>query len=57
MSGGTIFDYVVAGTGSAGCTLAYRLTEDPAVKVLVIDAGGWECNWLETHDWRGFAAD
>lgn len=42
MSGGTIFDYIIVGAGSAGCTLAYRLTEDPAIKVLVIEAGGWD---------------
>ncbi|MEE3048770.1 MAG: hypothetical protein VX373_05555 [Pseudomonadota bacterium] len=32
------FDYVIA--GSAGCVLAARLTEDPAVTVKVIEAGG-----------------
>ena len=34
------FDYVIIGAGSAGCTLASRLTEDPDVRVLVIEAGG-----------------
>ena len=34
-----VFDYVVAGAGSAGCTLAGRLAEDPLVTVALLDAG------------------
>lgn len=47
------FDYVIVGAGSAGCVLANRLSEDPAVRVAIIEAGPRDSN-MAIHMPRGF---
>ena len=41
-----MFDYIIVGAGSAGCVLAHRLTEEPASRVLFIEAGGADTSTL-----------
>jgi choline dehydrogenase-like flavoprotein len=40
------YDYAIVGAGSAGCVLAYRLTADPATRVLLLEAGGRDAHPL-----------
>ncbi len=42
------FDYVVVGAGAAGCVLANRLSADPAISVLLLEAGGKD-DWMWIH--------
>ena len=62
------FDYVIVGAGTAGCTLASRLSEESGARVLLMEAGGWDRDpWIRIplgwgkilrgrlHDWGYFS--
>src|SRR5215472_3230020 len=45
MSGSATYDYVVVGAGSAGCAIASRLSQQPELRVLLIEQGLPNTSW------------